>query len=102
MDRIINTALLTISMYLWAYKKYGILALATKKVAQHAAVGRAKRTWFGPVRSHRQLTMSATDLIASLRAERERLTSAAIGNGVAAFAIAYDRPGRHSGYAMTA
>lgn len=72
MDRIINSALLAIGMYLWVFKKYGIFAMFSKKVAQHAAVGRAKRTWFGPVRSHRQLAMSATDLIASLRAERAR------------------------------
>lgn len=70
MDRIIDTALMVVGMYLWVFKKYGIFAMFSKKVAQHAAVGRAKRTWFGPVRSHRQLSLSATDLIASLRAER--------------------------------
>lgn len=78
MDRIINTALVVTSIYLWAFKKYGVMALFTKKVARHAAVGRAKRTWLGPVRSHRQLTMSATDLIASLRAERARATYALV------------------------
>lgn len=70
MERIVNTALIAIDMYLWIYQKYGIMTLLTKKLSRHAAVGRAKRTWLGPVQSHRQLTLSATDLIESLRCER--------------------------------
>lgn len=73
MERIINAALITVSMYVWVFKKYGILAMFTKKVAKHAAVGRAKHTWLGPVRSHRGLAMmTASDIVARLKLERAR------------------------------
>lgn len=74
MDRLIMTALAVIGMYVWVFKKYGIMAMATKKVCRHADVGRAKwqAFWNVPVRDHRQLALSASDLIAKLRAERAR------------------------------
>lgn len=93
MERLINTALVLIDVYLWVFKKYGIAAMLNKKVSKHAAVGRAKWTlfWNTPVRSHRQLTHSASELIASLRAERERAASIAIGNFNAWYAIEHDK-----------
>lgn len=84
MDRMINTALVVISMYVWVFKKYGLAAMVTKNVCRHAAVGRARwqAFWNVPVRNHRDLAMSASDLIASLRAERAR--AAFDGYGLAA------------------
>jgi hypothetical protein len=74
MERLINTTLLVLSMYLWVFRKYGIASMMNRKVSRHAAVGRAKwrAFWNVPVRDHRQGTFSASDLIASLRAERAR------------------------------
>lgn len=72
MDRIVNTALVLIDVYLWLFKKYGLALFVTRKVCRHAAVGRAKWTifWNTPVRDHRDLVHSASDLITRLREER--------------------------------
>lgn len=103
MDRIINTALVLIDVYLWLFKKYGLAMFVTRKACRHAAVGRAKWTafWNTPVRDHRDLVHSASDLIAKLREERARAASIAFGNAHAKFAIEFDRanPGQ---YAMAA
>lgn len=74
MERLIMTALAVIGTYVWVFKKYGIMAMATKKVCRHAGLGRAKwqAFWNVPVRDHRQLCMeSASEMIAKLRAERD-------------------------------
>jgi hypothetical protein len=80
MDRLISTALVVFATYVWVFKKYGAVAMFTKQLAKHAAVGRAKWTifWNTPVRDHRQLTLTASDLIARLRAERERSSYALV------------------------
>lgn len=74
MDRLIMTALAVIGTYVWIVKKYGVMVVFTKKVCKHAAIGRAKWTafWNTPVRDHRDLAMSATELVSRLRAERAR------------------------------
>lgn len=74
MERIISTALVLISIMVWMVKKYGALPLLTGHIAKHAAVGRAKWTffWNNPVRDHRQRAYSASDLILLLRAERQQ------------------------------
>lgn len=74
MDRIVSTALVLIGVVFWMLKKYGAIPLLTGHIARHAGVGRAKwqAFWNVPVRDHRQRTYSASDLIATLRAERSR------------------------------
>lgn len=72
MERLINTALVLVSVYVFMFRKYGMASMFTGKVARHAAVGRAKWTlfWNTPVRDHKDLLHSASDLVARLRAER--------------------------------
>lgn len=93
MNRVINTALVLLSVYVFLIRKYGVIPLMTGNIARHAAVGRAKWTafWNTPVRDHRALVHSASDLIARLREERRRAASIAIGNTLAWYAIEHDK-----------
>lgn len=85
MERIIRSGLMIIGIMAWAarkgimlraIKRYGLTAVITGKLARHAAIGRAKHQWFWniPCRNHRNLEMSATELINRLRAERNAST----------------------------
>lgn len=80
MDRLINTALVLVSIAVWMLKTYGALPLMrsmkTGKIAKHAATGHASRRagmhWLGA--GHRPLghATPASLVIARLRAERAR------------------------------
>lgn len=76
MDRLINTALVLISVMAWMYRKYGMLPLLTGKVAKHAACGRASRKaamhWLGSGHRLEGLRTPAAQVIANLRAERSQ------------------------------
>ena len=75
MNRWIATALMVFGVMVWAYKKYGVVALMAKRKCRHAGIGRARRTWFwnrGTL-NHRDLMYNASDLVDRLRAERAEL-----------------------------
>lgn len=78
MDRIINTALVLLSVVVWMLKTYGALPLVrsmrTGKIAKHAATGHASRRaamhWLGSGHRLEGLRTPASQVIAKLRAER--------------------------------
>lgn len=80
MDRIINTALVLVSIVVWMLKTYGTLPLVrsmrTGKIAKHAATGHASRKagmhWLGSGHRLEGLRTPAAEIIANLRAERRQ------------------------------
>lgn len=78
MDRLINTALVMLSIVVWMLKTYGALPLVrsmrTGKLARHAAMGHASRRagmhWLGSGHRLEGLRTPAAQVLAKLRAER--------------------------------